>query len=186
MLYVHGQQLRSCRDGHLSYPHCSWASLSDAGNQYLGHILSPLTDTTALLESAEEENGSRNNFMAKSSRKDGPDAKIDRSASWFPSDIATDQTIAPAKKSLIELLLYILHSISICTVRFESEIVDNLKYIFSGNEAHFILCRVIRMYNKIGHSTVFCKIWDFICTSIRSAENSIRLAIARPIRFSAE
>ena len=28
MLYVHGKQLRSCRDGQLSYPHCSWASLS--------------------------------------------------------------------------------------------------------------------------------------------------------------
>ena len=107
MLYVHGQQLRSCRDGQLSYPHCSWASLPDAGNQYLGHILSRLTDTTALLESAEEENGRRNNFMAKSSRKDVPDARIDRGASWFPSDIATDRTIAPAKKSLIELLLLI-------------------------------------------------------------------------------
>ena len=44
MLYVHGQQLRSCRDGQLSYPHCSWASLPEAGNQYLAHILSPLTD----------------------------------------------------------------------------------------------------------------------------------------------
>ena len=44
MLYVHGQQLRSCRDGQLSYPHCSWASLPEAGNQYLAHIFSPLTD----------------------------------------------------------------------------------------------------------------------------------------------
>ena len=26
VLYVHGEQLRSCRDGQLSYPHCSWAS----------------------------------------------------------------------------------------------------------------------------------------------------------------
>ena len=44
MLYLHGQQLRSCRDGQLSYPHCSWASLPEAGNQYLAHILSPSTD----------------------------------------------------------------------------------------------------------------------------------------------
>ena len=44
MLYVHGQQLRSCRDGQLSYPHCSWANLPEAGNNYLAHILSPLTD----------------------------------------------------------------------------------------------------------------------------------------------
>ena len=27
MLYVHGNQMRSCQDGQLSYPHCSWASL---------------------------------------------------------------------------------------------------------------------------------------------------------------
>ena len=44
MLYVHGQQLRSCRDCQLSYQHCSWASLPEAGNQYLAHILLPLTD----------------------------------------------------------------------------------------------------------------------------------------------
>ena len=44
MLYVHGQQRRSCREGQLSYPHCSPASLPEAGNQYLAHILSPLTD----------------------------------------------------------------------------------------------------------------------------------------------
>ena len=37
-------QLRSCRDGQLFYPHCSWASLPGAGNRYLAHILSPLTD----------------------------------------------------------------------------------------------------------------------------------------------
>ena len=34
MLYVHGKQLRSCRDGQLSYPHCSWASLPEARYQY--------------------------------------------------------------------------------------------------------------------------------------------------------
>ena len=28
----------------VSYPPSSWASLSEAGNQYLAHILSPLTD----------------------------------------------------------------------------------------------------------------------------------------------
>ena len=44
MLYVHGKQLWSCRDGQLTYPHCSWASLPEAGNQYLAHIISPLTD----------------------------------------------------------------------------------------------------------------------------------------------
>ena len=38
----------------------------------------------------------------------------------------------------------------------------------------------------IGYSTVFCKIWDFICTSIGSAENHIGRAIASPMRFSAE
>ena len=44
VLYVHGQQLRSCRDGQLSYPHCSWASLSEAGYQYVAPILSQITD----------------------------------------------------------------------------------------------------------------------------------------------
>ena len=44
VLYVHGQQLRSCRDGQLSYPHCSWASLSEAGDQYVAPILSQITD----------------------------------------------------------------------------------------------------------------------------------------------
>ena len=44
MLYVHSQQLMSCRDGQLSYPYCSCASLTEAGNHYLAHILSPLTD----------------------------------------------------------------------------------------------------------------------------------------------
>ena len=44
MLYVHGKQLRACRDGQLSYPHCSWASLSQAGYQYLADIISPLTE----------------------------------------------------------------------------------------------------------------------------------------------
>ena len=34
MLYVHGKQLRSCRDGNLSYPNCSWANLPEAGYQY--------------------------------------------------------------------------------------------------------------------------------------------------------
>ena len=38
----------------------------------------------------------------------------------------------------------------------------------------------------IGYSTVFCKIWDFICMSIGSAENHIGRAIASPMRFSAE
>ena len=42
VLYIHGQKLRSCRDGLLSYPHCSWASLPEAGYQYLAPILSPL------------------------------------------------------------------------------------------------------------------------------------------------
>ena len=49
MLYVHGQQLRSCRDGQLAYPHCSWASLPEAGNQYLAHTLSSLTDNCSSL-----------------------------------------------------------------------------------------------------------------------------------------
>ena len=45
MLYVHGKQLMSCRDGQLSYSHCFWASLPEAGYQYLTHIISPLTVT---------------------------------------------------------------------------------------------------------------------------------------------
>ena len=49
MLYVHGKQLRSYRDGQLSYPHCSWASLPEAGFQYLAHIISPLTDKCSSL-----------------------------------------------------------------------------------------------------------------------------------------
>ena len=44
VFYVHGQQLRSCRDGQLSYPHCSWASLPETCYQYLAPILSPLTE----------------------------------------------------------------------------------------------------------------------------------------------
>ena len=35
VLYAQGQQLRSCRDGQLSYPHCSWASLPEARYQYI-------------------------------------------------------------------------------------------------------------------------------------------------------
>ena len=42
--YVHDEQLRSCRDGQLSYSQCSWASLPEAGCQYLTPILSPFTD----------------------------------------------------------------------------------------------------------------------------------------------
>ena len=38
----------------------------------------------------------------------------------------------------------------------------------------------------ICYSTVLCKIWDFICTSIRSAENCIGRAIASLMPFSAE
>ena len=41
------------------------------------------------------KNDRRNNFMTKSSRKDGPDARTDRGVSLFPSDIATDRAIAP-------------------------------------------------------------------------------------------
>ena len=44
VLYVHGQQLRSCRDGQLSYPHCSWASLPEAGYQYATPSVSQITD----------------------------------------------------------------------------------------------------------------------------------------------
>ena len=44
VLYVHGKQLRSRRDGKLSYPHCSWASLPEAAYQDLAHTISPLTD----------------------------------------------------------------------------------------------------------------------------------------------
>ena len=44
VLYVHGQQLRSCGDGQLSYPHCSWASLPEAVDQWVAPILSKITD----------------------------------------------------------------------------------------------------------------------------------------------
>ena len=44
MVNVHGKQLGSFRDGQLSYPHCSRASLPEAGHQKLAHIISPLTD----------------------------------------------------------------------------------------------------------------------------------------------
>ena len=54
MLYVHDKQLRSCRDDQLSYPHCYWESLPEAGYQYLVHIFRNKL-TNALLESAEEE-----------------------------------------------------------------------------------------------------------------------------------
>ena len=50
---VHVQQLKSCRDGQLTSPHCSWSSLPEAVNQYLVNILSPSTDNCSL-ESAEE------------------------------------------------------------------------------------------------------------------------------------
>ena len=53
----------------------------EAGNQYLAHILSPLTDNCSSLISGKGRNGRRNNFMTKSSRKDVPDARIDRGAS---------------------------------------------------------------------------------------------------------
>ena len=63
MLIVHGKQLRL--DGQLS--HCSWASLLEAGNQYLVHILSPLTDKMLFLNQRKIKNGRRNIFMTKSS-----------------------------------------------------------------------------------------------------------------------
>ena len=37
----------------------------------------------------------KNIFVTKSSRKDVPEARIDRGASLFPSDIATDRAMAP-------------------------------------------------------------------------------------------
>ena len=43
------------------------------------------------LNQRKRKNGRRNNFMTKSSRKDVPDARIDRDASWFPSDMTTDR-----------------------------------------------------------------------------------------------
>ena len=44
VLYVHGKQLRSCRDGQLTYPQCSWVSLPEAAYQDLAHTISPLTE----------------------------------------------------------------------------------------------------------------------------------------------
>ena len=49
VLYVHGEQLRSCRDGQLSYPHCSCAILPESGCQYLAPILSPLNENFLML-----------------------------------------------------------------------------------------------------------------------------------------
>ena len=81
--------------GTVSYSQCSWASLPEAGYQYLAHIFSPLTDKCSFLNQQKRKNGRRNIFMTKSSRKDVPGASIYRNASWFPSDIATDRAIAP-------------------------------------------------------------------------------------------
>ena len=39
MLYDLCKQLKSCRDGQLTYPHCSWASLLETGYPYLAHII---------------------------------------------------------------------------------------------------------------------------------------------------
>ena len=61
MLYAHSKQLRSCWDGQLSKPPCSWTSLLKAVNQHLAYM------APALLESAEEKNDRRNIFMTKSS-----------------------------------------------------------------------------------------------------------------------
>ena len=80
VLYVHGQQLRSCRDGQLSYPHCSWASLPEAGRQYLAPILTSFNEKKLFLNQRKRKNGRRNIFMTKSSRKDMSDARIDRGA----------------------------------------------------------------------------------------------------------
>ena len=52
MLYVHGKQLRSCQDGQLSNPHCSWACLPETGYQYLAHIFSPLAVCAVLTQSS--------------------------------------------------------------------------------------------------------------------------------------
>ena len=41
---ISDEQLQDHWDGQLSYPQCSWASLPEAGYQYLAPILSPLTD----------------------------------------------------------------------------------------------------------------------------------------------
>ena len=48
------------------------------------------------LDQRKRKNGRRNIFMTKSSQKDVPDARIDRGASCFPNDIATDRAIAPS------------------------------------------------------------------------------------------
>ena len=51
LFYVHGKHLWSCRDGHLTYPHFSWAGLDlRTLFTYFRRKL-----TTALLESAEGE-----------------------------------------------------------------------------------------------------------------------------------
>ena len=78
MLYAHGKQLRSCRDDQLSNPHCSRASLPQAGYQYLAHIISPLTGKMLFLNQRKRKNGQRNIFMTKISRKDVPETRINR------------------------------------------------------------------------------------------------------------
>ena len=50
----------------------------------------------------ERKNG-RINISMKSSRKDVPEARIDRGAPLFPSDIVTDQALAPGNFSSVPL-----------------------------------------------------------------------------------
>ena len=95
MLYVHGKQLWSCWDGQLTYQHCSWASLPEAGNQHLAHVFSALTDKCSPWISGRGriavEIFSRTNLHEKLCRTRGSIA----GASLFPSDIATDRAKAP-------------------------------------------------------------------------------------------
>ena len=55
-LYVQSKQLRSCQDGQLLLkPHCSWASLPVAVNQYKVSILLPVTDNLFFLNQRKRE-----------------------------------------------------------------------------------------------------------------------------------
>ena len=65
LLYVRDKQLRSCRDGQLSKPHCTCASLPVLfTTSTLVYIRSPFTET-APLESAEEEGWSKKYFHGR-------------------------------------------------------------------------------------------------------------------------
>ena len=78
--------------GHLTWPHCSWASL-------LGSlpVLSAHSWQLLFLNQRKRENGRRNVLMTKSPRKNVPDVGIEFGAACMPSEHASDRATAPGK-----------------------------------------------------------------------------------------